>query len=390
MKIDVVHFIKMKLSHENNVSIPNYTIPPKDVQLDDIVVPEPTFSALIWHNNEVVMQDKDRTTWSEHDSFQTQFKELDDALRQANQQWVERHGEPAHKRQKVKEEEDELLGEPPHKKLRTDDPAAQPGGGPEMKLIDAADIDTEILRDVHLHQQYPCGKFMNSGSSNLVLKICSNGALYMVNTAAADDKDSLNTKMHANSILVGYSKGKWQKHASGDNKEIRYILQDSSEAVVFNGQVVTVGALVSAKHLTAEADAARVCYHEIVQDPKDDDKSAFYLRPAEEIHYVVQDVPVKVEGAAEKSQCHPGTCSSTAPTGAVEHSFHKDALAGEMGAQEGVAADTTTNHMGRTGYCNPSWQSGEVDAMNQMVIRLSVRQWTGPDGLSQRRKFCFC
>ena len=58
-----------------------------------------------------------------------------------------------------------------------------------------------------------------------------------------------------------------------------------------------------------------------------------------------------------------------------------------MDAQEGVAADTTTNHMGRTGYCNPSWQSGEVDTM--MVIRLSVRQWTGPDGLSQRRNSAF-
>ena len=68
-------------------------------------------------------------------------------------------------------------------------------------------------------------------------------------------------------------------------------------------KVVTVGALVSAKHLTAEADAARVCYHEIVQDPKDNDKSAFYLRPAEEIHYVVQDVPVKrdSEGPADKA-----------------------------------------------------------------------------------------
>ena len=142
---------------------------------------------------------------------------------------------------------------------------------------------------------------MNSGSSDLVLKICSNGALYIANTAAADNKDSLNTRMNANSILVGFTKGKWQKHTSGDSKEIRYILQDSSEAVVFNGQVVTVGALVSAKHLTAEADAARVCYHEIVQDPKEDDKSAFYLRPAEEIHYVAQDVPIKREGPADKA-----------------------------------------------------------------------------------------
>ena len=101
--------------------------------------------------------------------------------------------------------------------------------------------------------------------------------------------------------MAGEDQGKWQKHASGDSKELIYILQDSSEAVVFNGQMVTVGALVSAKHLTAEADAARVCYHEIVQDPKDNDKSAFYLRPAEEIHYVVQDVPIKREGPADKA-----------------------------------------------------------------------------------------
>ena len=54
-------------------------------------------------------------------------------------------------------------------------------------------------------------------------------------------------------------------------KEIRYTLQNSSDHVVFNGHVTSLGKLISEKRLTTEADLAHCCYHEIVDDPKDDD-----------------------------------------------------------------------------------------------------------------------
>ena len=82
--------------------------------------------------------------------------------------------------------------------------------------------------------------------------------------------------------------------------------------------MTTLGTLVSQKRLTAEADLARCCYHEIVDDPKDDDASAFYLRSTQEIFYVVTDVPVKNEDKRSPpkenmhlaSQAHAGSLIS--------------------------------------------------------------------------------
>ena len=133
-------------------------------------------------------------------------------------------------------------------------------------------------------------------SSNLVLKICSNHALYLVNTVAADagndgkdgqdgnggkdgkdgNEDGGEKIMHG-SILVGYYKGKWQQASSGDDaKEIKYVLQSSKDYVIFNGQLHSLGNVVSSKRLTTEADTARCCYYEMVDAPEDDDKSAFF------------------------------------------------------------------------------------------------------------------
>ena len=122
----------------------------------------------------------------------------------------------------VKQERD---GEPPLKKMRGDGDAVLAQTEP-LRFIDAAAIDTEILQDVTLFPQWPCGKPKLPGPKHLVLKICANHALYLVNTAAADsDKDGVATITHS-SILVGYNKGKWQQTCSGDTKEIRYTLQN--------------------------------------------------------------------------------------------------------------------------------------------------------------------
>ena len=268
--------------------------------LDDISVPTPALTALVWRGNNIVMKDADRNRWSLHDTVHIQFDELDTAMQQANMQCI--IGQIG---THVKQEGD---GEPPLKKMRGDGDAV-PAQTEPLRFIDAAAIDTEILQDVTLFPQWPCGKPKLPGPKHLVLKICANHALYLVNTAAADsDKDGVVTITHG-SMLVGYNKGKWQQNCSGDAKEIRYTLQNSFDSVIFNGHLTTLGTLVSAKRLTAEADVARCCYHELVDDPKDDDKSAFYLRSTQEIFYVVTDVPVKRKGAptaASAIQAHAG------------------------------------------------------------------------------------
>ena len=147
--------------------------------------------------------------------------------------------------------------------------------------IVVASIDTEILQDVTILSTYPCGK-AKAASSNLTLKICANHALYLASTeampapgaAAATDSSPGHATISHGAIVAGYNKGKWQTTRSGDAaspKEISYTLHDSSDHVVFNGHVTTVGKLISEKRLTTEADLARCCYHEIVDDPKDDD-----------------------------------------------------------------------------------------------------------------------
>ena len=74
---------------------------------------------------------------------------------------------------------------------------------------------------------------------------------------------------------------------------------------------------MSQKRLTAASDDARCCYHDIFDDPTDEDKSAFLLRPTATVFYVVTDVPVKKEakGAPPKenmqaSQAHAGSLIS--------------------------------------------------------------------------------
>ena len=302
VKNEIIHFLKTKLLTDEGFKIPGFTIPPKDVPLEEMSVPTPALTALVWRGNNIVMKDADRDKWKLHDTFQAQFDELDSAMQQANMQCtIGQIGT------NVKHERDGD-GEPPLKKMRGDGDGV-PAQNEPLRFIDAAAIEIEILQDVTLFQQWPCGKAKPS-LSQLVLKICANHALYLVNTAAADsDKDGVATITHG-SMLVGYNKGKWQHNCSGDTKEIRYTLQNSSDSVIFNGHLTSLGTLVSAKRLTAEADVARCCYHELVEDPKDDDKSAFYLRSTQEIFYVVTDVPVKREGAntaASATQAHAGS-----------------------------------------------------------------------------------
>ena len=185
-------------------------------------------------------------------------------------------------------------GEPPLKKLKGPEEQKAP-----QRFIDAATIQTEILQDVSLFETYPGGGPKKT-HSQLTLKICANSTLYLVNMAADSDKDA--TIAHG-SILVGYGKGKWQQNGTCDAKELKYELQNSSQAVIFNSNLTTVGTLVCAKRLTAEADVARCCYHDMIESPSEDDKCAFNLRSTQEIFYVVNDVTVKREsnGAAPKA-----------------------------------------------------------------------------------------
>ena len=83
-------------------------------------------------------------------------------------------------------------------------------------------------------------------SNSLTLKVCTGGILYLVNPS--DQADS-NATITNGSLLVCYSKGKWINALVGDDKEIKYELDNSKRQVIFNGNLTTVGTLVVAKRL---------------------------------------------------------------------------------------------------------------------------------------------
>ena len=130
--------------------------------------------------------------------------------------------------------------------------------------------------------------------------------------------------------------------------------------------------------MTCEADVARCCYHDLIDDPTDDDKSAFYLRSTQNISYVLSDVPVKAEpngrfGHATRALATQATAGSLIPP---EHWNTKYTVV----AKERRAASPSTSHLAGTRHCDPSWQSSATCHGDQrvMTVRLSVYQ-TGPD-----------
>jgi hypothetical protein len=114
VQAEIMHFLKIKLLTDDGFKIPGFTIPPKDVPLDEISVPTPALTALGWRCNNIVMKDSDRNTWSLHDTFQAQFDELVTAMNQANA-----HCSAAWQQNNVDTHvKQERMDSPPHKKMR--------------------------------------------------------------------------------------------------------------------------------------------------------------------------------------------------------------------------------------------------------------------------------
>ena len=193
----------------------------------------------------------------------------------------------------------DVAGAPPSKKLRLSN---------ALSFFDAATIQTDILVDLPLLMVN--GK---SKDSNLILRIRANSTLYLVNAGQVDtsDKDATITQ---GSLLVGLGKGKWQTTITVDAKDIKYELKESTDHVIFHGNITTVGTLVTAKRLTTEADISRVCYHDIVDKPTPSDKAAFYLRHTQDVFYSLSDVQVKREsGNASKPEATQSSAASLVP-----------------------------------------------------------------------------
>ena len=305
---EVVDFIKTRLLTDENFKIPGFQIPPKAAPDVEIEVQTPTFGVLGWHGQNIAIKDSDRDKYKDNDAFQARFNALEAALHQA----VERHSiEPVGKG--IKREatgcED---GQPSPKKLKECEQDNMAQSEPQ-ELTDPESIKTKCLHGVTLAQRWTCGQTKQIKVAELILKICANHQLCIVNSQASD------VEMAQGSIVAGFGKCKWATDCEGDAKhEMRYTLQSSADSVIFNANLTTLGALLNQKRLTDEADNARCCYHELIEDPKNDDNSAFYLRSTQDISYVLSDVPVKAKangksGSATKAIATQATAGSLIP-----------------------------------------------------------------------------
>ena len=89
--------------------------------------------------------------------------------------------------------------------------------------------------------------------------------------------------------------------------------------MIFNARLATVGALLNQKRLTADADEARVCFHDLVETPTSADRAAFKLMPTQTVYDNLMDMHVvNNEGQAEIDQRQAG---SSIPPAAWESKY---------------------------------------------------------------------
>ena len=264
VKGEIVHFVKTKLLTDDGFTIPGFTIPPKEMPQDDFSMPEPVLHVLAFNElkDAFKFKDADVAKWK-GGIFQHEFEQLEAALKKSDAL-----SELALTPGGVKHEAPGGVKHVIENGIPTDD-----------MFIDAGSIQTQILHDVALSQK-----------KGLVLKVCANHEIYLVNHG---DSDSSITN---GSIVVGYGKGKW-----GDATEpgaIKYELTSSSDSVMFNGKLATLGQLVQQKLLTHAADEARCCY--FTMNPEDGN-GVFDLIRKSDIFYIVHAVEIKREEGVPKA-----------------------------------------------------------------------------------------
>ena len=263
-KQELIQFVKAKLQSTPEYVITGFTIPPEEMPMspNDAIQP-PVLSTLVWRDNVLCVAAHDETKWKDHDEFGERFEQLEASV--AAMVPLTRD---------VKEEID------PDDKVDTLNQDALS----DLDFIDAGSIQTEIAHDIPL-----TSTMMTKQSKPLVLKVCTNHGLYIVNN---DDKD---VTIRNGCLLVGYGKGRWTENPTDETKAIGYTLVSSSDNVIWNSRVTKVFGIIHEKRMGPEADAVRVMYHEMVDKP-DKSHGAFELRCTQKLFYNLLPVDVKQEG----------------------------------------------------------------------------------------------
>ena len=270
VKTEVVDFIKHKLLHEDFI-VPGFTIPPVTAPGTDVPLPMPKLAALHWETQDgthtLAISAADIAKWKEHDSFRDKFADMEYAVQSMKTPKV--NG--------IKGEcnaEGESSGATPNLSVTPEAP---------LTFIDPESIQTELLHDIDM-----VSTKAKKGSSHLLLKICANHTLFLVNP----DPDNEFT-IEPDCLVAGYNRGKWTFSTSDDDKDIKYSLNSSADKVLYNGRIDTVKALVEGHRTGDDADVIRICYHTMVAGA---DGAAFSLELTKDTWFAVETVEVKRDG----------------------------------------------------------------------------------------------
>ena len=95
--------------------------------------------------------------------------------------------------------------------------------------------------------------------------------------------DDGNVSIKHGSLIAGYRTGKLASGSAGDEKGIKYVLDNIEEKVIFNSSFTTVGELVNAKRLNSKGESCRICHHELVENPADEGARSFNLKANQQI-----------------------------------------------------------------------------------------------------------
>ena len=131
---------------------------------------------------------------------------------------------------------------------------------------------------------------VNGKTGHLNLQICTNNDIYITN-----DGDTNHT-LERGCLVAGFFRGRWNAEMTKDVElNMKFELAASDDLVVYNGREIRVGTLVNQRRLTAQADEARVCYHELIDKPTPLDRSGFTLSTTQTVYFTLGPLKIKTE-----------------------------------------------------------------------------------------------
>lgn len=189
-------------------------------------------------------------------------------------------------------EEEEAEGSPNPK--RTNEDVSLPQPSPKLKKQKQLQVDQLELNQI----TDPLVHEVKAGKDGVVVQLRGLNKVYILN------KSQQEAHFSSESYLLGFGKGSFklikEKDESASASMAEFALKSSEDFVVFNGNVMTVGAVLA--DLRKKKPETQVCYHKII--PNESSPKLFELSQTHRVGFLTKDGPGS-EGEPE-AQSHHG------------------------------------------------------------------------------------